>query len=69
MKTYKNGLISILDPIKLLQTLLTHLLLLLSYGLFSRGEWNPALLVFVVYIVTLSVIAVGPLSAGNVSRG
>lgn len=40
-----------------LQTLLTHLILLLSFGLFSRGQWSPALIVLGVYLVTLVGLA------------
>jgi hypothetical protein len=42
-----------------LQSLLTHILLLLSFGLFSRREWGPALIVFAVYVITLAVNASG----------
>ena len=42
-----------------LQTLLTHFLLLLSFGLFSRSEWGPALITLSVYVVTLIVNAPG----------
>ncbi len=41
------------DPGTSLQTLLTHLMLLLSFGLFSRAEWGPALIVLAAYVVTL----------------
>ena len=44
---------------KLLQTFLTNLILLLSVGLFSRGEWGPALIVLSVYAVTLIFNAPG----------
>ena len=40
-----------------LQTLLTHLILLLSFGLFSRRQWGPALIVLSVYLVTLVGVA------------
>ena len=53
-ETLKIG-ISAFDPGKLLQTFLINLLLLLSAGLFSRGEWGPALIVLTVYVVTLVV--------------
>ena len=62
MKTFKRPLAAALDPIKLFQTLLTHLLLLLGCGLLTRGEWGPAFFVFAVYVVTLIVIAVCPAS-------
>lgn len=39
------------------QTLLTHLILLLSFGLCSRGQWGPALIVLAVYLVTLVGVA------------
>jgi len=40
-----------------LHTLLTHLMLLLSLGLFARRQWGPALIVLAVYVVTLVVNA------------
>jgi hypothetical protein len=48
-----------------LQTLLTHLLLLLSLGLFSRRDWGPALIVLAVYIITLVFNAPGGHSYEN----
>jgi CHASE2 domain-containing sensor protein len=46
-----------------LQMLLTQLLLLLSAGLFYRGQWLPALTVLAVYIVTLITVVA---SAGSI---
>ena len=46
---------SAFDPGKLLQAFLINLLLLLGVGLFSRGQWAPALVVLSVYVVTLVV--------------
>ena len=42
---------------KSLQILFTQLLLLLSLGLLSRGEWGPALVVLSAYVVTLVINA------------
>ena len=50
---------SAFNPAALLQTFLTNLILLLSVGLFSRGEWGPALIVLFVYVVTLVFNASG----------
>lgn len=36
-----------------LQALLTNLILLVSIGLFSTGEWGSALIVLAIYVVTL----------------
>jgi len=52
---------SAFNPGVLLQTFLTNLILLLSVGLFSRGEWGPALIVLSAYVVTLVFnVAGGP---------
>jgi len=37
---------------------LTHLMLLLSVGLFHRTEWIPALTVLAAYVVTLTMVVV-----------
>lgn len=50
---------SAFNPGELLQTFLTNLIFLLSVGLFSRGEWGPALIVLAVYAVTLVFNASG----------
>lgn len=39
-----------------LQTFLTHLILLLSLGLFTKHEWGPALIVLAVYVITLVAV-------------
>jgi hypothetical protein len=39
-----------------LQPFLTHLILLLSLGLFSRHQWGPALIVLAVYVLTLVAV-------------
>ena len=46
---------SAFNPRQSLQTFLINLMLLLSVGLFSRGEWGPALIVLSVYVVILVV--------------
>jgi len=51
-----------------LQTLLTHLMLLLSLGLFSRREWGPALIVLAAYVITLVVNASGGVFSKNDDR-
>jgi len=38
------------------QILLTNLMLLLSAGLFHRGEWLPALTVLAAYVATLMMV-------------
>lgn len=48
---------SAFNPGKSLQTFLTNLILLLSVGLSSRGEWGPALIVVFVYAAMLVVNA------------
>lgn len=51
-----------------LQLFLTHLLLLLSLGLFFRREWGPALIVLAVYVITLVVSASGGVFSENDDR-
>jgi hypothetical protein len=55
MERYGKTLTSAFDLKKSLQMFLTHLLLLLSWGLFSKGKLGPALIVLAIYVVTLIV--------------
>ena len=55
MKTHRMALANALDPITLFQAILFQMLLLLSFGLFTRGEWGPALVVLTVYVLTFVI--------------